>query len=71
MYVVTMCYNHNVLFSNAKSKADTGPIVYHIFGYFAYVPYMLFICGEKLSLFHIFTFIPWKTFAVTSYHQVW
>ena len=31
---------------------------------------LLIICVEKLSLFHIFIFIPEQTFTVNSYHSI-
>ena len=33
---------------------------------YAYIHILLIICGEKVLLFHVFTFIPKKAFAVTS-----
>ena len=35
-----------------------------------YYRILLFICGEKVSLLNISTFIPWKTFAVNSFHSI-
>ena len=51
--------------------AQELPIIFHdlILKVRAY-HILLTIRGEKVMLFHIFTFIPEKTFAVTSFHEL-
>ena len=47
------------------------PIIFHdlILKVSAY-RILLTIRGEKVMLFHVFIFIPEKTFAVTSFHEL-
>ena len=47
------------------------PIIFHdlILEVSAY-RILLTICGEKFMLFHVFTFIPEKKFAVTGFHEL-
>ena len=55
---------HNLHFITAHISFITaylcGDNPYHI---------LLIICSEKVLLFHVFTFIPKKTFTVTSFYD--